>query len=296
MQRKDELLARLVTMHAYCRPRGSKTERAFRDRWIMSLGAEEDQHGNLHVVRGDVPVLWSCHTDTAHKRDGSQKVRLNSKGILTTRNGSCLGADDTAGVFLLTEMIRRDVPGHYVFHYGEECGCIGSRKLAAECPTWLENIQWAIALDRRGYGDVITHQVGLRTASDPFAVDLAERLNALGMDYEPSDRGLYTDTESYADIVPECTNLSIGYSGEHGPAESLDTAHVLQLLEALSSLDVSALPVSREPGSNVYYVDDYRLDDRTYPNRDGWDDRVYLDRDVAEIVRQYYRDKRYQVH
>jgi hypothetical protein len=49
--------------------------------------------------------------------------------------------------------------------------------------------------------------------------------------------------------VPECTNLSVGYEGEHSKGELLDVDHLLQLREALLHLDVDGLPVEREPAA-----------------------------------------------
>src|SRR3546814_793550 len=67
-----------------------------------------------------------------------------------------------------------------------------------------------------------------------FATNLASALNRQnsGFRYAPDDTGVYTDTNEYAGIVPECTNLSVGYQRQHGPRETLDVVHCEQLLEA----------------------------------------------------------------
>lgn len=248
MSRKN-LLKTLVDMHTYCRPMGSRTERQFIDRYISNLPrAERDEFGNWHVTVDDAPVLWSCHTDTVHSKSGRQEVHLNRKtgnlALSKFSNSSCLGADDTAGVFLCREMILAKVPGHYVFHYGEERGGIGSGELAATYPSFLSMFKFAIALDRQGHSDVITFQSGGRTASDAFAKSLSAQLGGY---YEPCAMGLYTDTSEYSEIIPECSNVSIGYSRAHSYMESLDTRHVLRLLDALKKIDVSKLVCERDP-------------------------------------------------
>lgn len=308
MTQRDQLLARLVTMHAYCRPAGSPCERAFIERYVLPLGATRDAHGNYHVIVGDAPILWSCHTDTVHSSSGHQRVRLDRFGELTSKRSNCLGADDTAGVFLCHELIRRGIAGHYVFHYGEEKGCIGSHALAKSEPTWLTDIKYAIALDRGGCRDIITHQLSARTASDAFGQAFASALNVCGLNYEPSDRGVYTDTESYAHLIPECTNVSVGYFGAHGSAESLNTHHVLALLEALSTIDVLALPVDRDPstyqdyGAYGYYGahclqgwPDDDDDDDVIKLGDRWYDRIgdtWIERE-ADMAESCYLDKVY---
>lgn len=250
----------LLEMLTYRRPMGSATEHAFIDRFIRPLGAWEDPYGNWHVWipnRDSSPsrVIWSCHTDTVHWLEGRQTVFCNPlTGVvrLSRRSrrvkGTCLGADCTVGVFLCVSMIGAQVPGHYIFHYGEEHGGIGSSAIADYAPELVMDAEMAIALDRRGTGDVITHQYGQRTASDTFAWSIATELQALDprLDYKPHE-GIYTDTAEYAQLVPECSNLSVGNQHEHSRYETCDTVHVGRLLAALCALDTDRLSVERDP-------------------------------------------------
>lgn len=264
-------LDRLLEMHTYQRPAGSRQERKFINRYIRPFGATVDAFQNWTVIVGHNPRhVWSSHTDTVHKRSGKQRVNLDASGILSASSGDCLGADDTAGVWLMCELIRRRVSGRYVFHYGEERGCIGSRALVRSAPAWLSDVDMVLALDRMHTDEVITHQCGSRTASDAFADALADQLNAgeSTFHYAASEHGMYTDSESYAEDVAECTNLAVGYSGQHGKSETLDTRHALALLERLTVLDIACLPISRKPGA----VDDWRyygISDDTFWNRYG---------------------------
>lgn len=245
-------LASLIAMHRFCRPAGSPTERAFITRYLVPLGATIDVHRNYHVQIGaDTSVIWSSHTDTVHKRAGRQRVTLLADGrIRSDSRAGCLGADDTAGVWLMSEMIRANVPGHYIFHYGEEKGCIGSSDLAAMSPEILQGARIAVAFDRRGTTDVITHQCGSRTASDDFARGLSSLLNQCApLAYAPDDSGLFTDTEQYAHLIPECTNVAIGYAGAHGDTETLETNHLRRLRDVLCThgADVFGLDSPRDP-------------------------------------------------
>ena len=107
-------------------------------------------------------------TQTQCTRPAAGSVSASVTDCVTLPDGStrnCLGADDTAGVWLALELIRRQIAGRYVFHFGEERGGIGSGMLAHRHPDWLAECQMAIALDRAGYDEVITHQGGNRTAS-----------------------------------------------------------------------------------------------------------------------------------
>ena len=259
------LLATLIDMHTYCRPAGSATEAVFIAKYVATLpGAYVDQYHNWHVQVGDSRSLWSCHTDTVHNHEGRQTLHydavnqvlsLSRKARNSGRN--CLGADDTAGVFICCQMVLAGILGHYIFHFAEECGGIGSKDLAQHEHDWLAAHDYAIAFDRRGTKDIVTHQWCIRTASDLFAYSLSDALVNAGMPgYAPHD-GVYTDTAEYEGIVSECSNLSVGYRHEHSPNETLDTAHVLALLAAMLRLDQSALVYDREPGSDDYQWTDY---------------------------------------
>jgi acetylornithine deacetylase/succinyl-diaminopimelate desuccinylase-like protein len=239
----------LIAMHKYCRPAGSKTERKFIARFLKPLGMTQDKAGNLFKQIGANPhVLWSSHTDTVHTHGGTQMLATRGTMLkLSSREkiSNCLGADDTAGVWLMSEMIRAGKEGLYIFHRAEESGGIGSAYIADETPEVLDGIEFAIALDRAGKHDVITHQGWSRCCSAAFAKSLAE---GLAMQYRPDDGGVFTDTANYTDLIAECTNLSVGYEGAHSSAEKLDIAHVLELREALLALDCDALVCARVPG------------------------------------------------
>jgi hypothetical protein len=281
---KSPLVSELALMHTYCRPHGSYHESIFIRNYIANLpGADMDVFGNWHVVIGDAPVIWSSHTDTVHRTSGRQHVRLTGKGDLVlakqSRKSDCLGADDTVGVFLMRQMIQVGIPGRYIFHYGEEAGCLGSAALAAENPGLLDKYIMAIAFDRMGTSDIITHQIGGRTASDEFAASLALQLNGDGLTYKACDQGIYTDTAQYADLVNECTNVSIGYYNGHCDKEYVDTRHVLRLLAALMKIDTEALVIGREPGQ----------DDPTWPMAINDDDYLWDEID-NDMHAQWNRD------
>lgn len=243
----DPAIGELLEMHTYARPANSPGERVFVGKYLdMISGMQKDVAGNRFVRIGKAPVLWSSHTDTVHRVSG--KVSLTyGDGILSLRQGetaSCLGADCTVGVWIMRQMILRQIPGLYVFHAEEEIGGYGSKHIAKNNPELLAGINHAIALDRRGTDSVISHQFW-RTASDGFCVDLAEYLGPL---WAPDDGGTFTDTANYTEIVPECTNISVGYYNAHSRNEILDVSFAADLLERLCRLDTNALPVLRQPG------------------------------------------------
>ena len=250
-------LDRLQTLFAMlqtCRPMGSATEHKFRADYLHDLpGMISDPYGNLHTVlpRHDGSTsraLWSCHTDTVHWDEGSQLVEATGRYMRLSHqelNANCLGADDTVGVWIMREMILAGVPGHYVFHHGEERGGIGSGDVTRYEPDRFTAALYAIAFDRRGTRDVITRQAGGRCASDAFAHSLARQLRPVAK-YRPSANGIYTDTAEYMHLVVECTNVSVGYESEHSERERVDYWHAIALLTTLCQFDESQLVAVRD--------------------------------------------------
>lgn len=248
-------------LFSYKRPSGSATERAFVEKYLLPLGFWQDDHGNLHLSVGDDPdILFSCHMDTVHRTEGMQNLHYRDGILQLTRRErrkgtNCLGADDTAGIWLVTEMIRAGVPGHYVIHHAEEVGCIGSRALAeSDAGALLSRFKAAIAFDRAYDSDIITHQMGVRTASNAFARSLASVLEDDRL--RPDDTGSYTDTNEYAHLIPECTNVSVGYRGQHTSYETQDVRYLIRLRDRLVAADWSKLVIERDP-SDYDYSDPY---------------------------------------
>lgn len=249
--RRDPDMKALVRMLEYRRPHGSASERKFINRFIRPLGVKTDAHGNYYLKIGDNPrVLWSAHTDSVHKHSGKQRIVMTHDNIIKLRKGEtacCLGADNAAGIWMLREMIMSGVPGLYVFHRQEESGGIGSSYFAEKMRHMLTGIDAAIAFDRRGTKSIITHQWVGMTASNRFATTLAELLN---MDHRPDDTGSFTDTASYADIISECTNVSVGFQNEHCKTESLDVSYLIELRDAFVNINPNDLHCERTPGDS----------------------------------------------
>jgi hypothetical protein len=249
-ERTTELLTMLRTM----RPAGSGAEYEFVEQWVKPLGTEGDGYGNQWLVIGESPILWSCHTDTVHKRGGAQYVGYADGCAYVTRS-NCLGSDDTTGVWIMRHMIKARVPGTYVFHRAEEVGGLGSQWIADNTPERLAGIQFAIAFDRKGYGDIITDQMG-NTASDDFAYSLSKALHPLP--YSAAD-GVFTDTQVYSGIIPECSNLSVGYHAMHTSGEWQDVDFANRLLDQMITADFSGLESARNPddeSTKAWWLDD----------------------------------------
>jgi hypothetical protein len=263
---------RLHEMLRYKRPDGSKSEAQWIERFIMPYDPIniDDMALVITVPHADgrpSRTLFSCHTDTVHRREGKQRIKYDrSKQCYYKTDGEPLGADDAAGAWLMLEMIDAGVPGAYFFHRAEECGGQGSSYVATKYADILYKFNRAIAFDRRGSTDVITHQGWSRCCSDTFAQALADALNTNEANmYMPDDSGVFTDTANYTDIIPECTNLSCGYDHEHSGSETLHLPSLFNLRAACLTIDWDSLPTDRDP-----LVQDYKQSqwDTLYPTYD----------------------------
>lgn len=259
-------MEKLIDILSHRRGHGSAGEEAFIAKYIAPLNPTPMLNDKNEVIayvvnRKNNGVLWSCHIDTVHKTTDNtimQEVWLSDDGVaFVDSTCDCLGADDGAGVWLLLEMMACGVEGTYIFHRGEEIGCWGSRQMATLHRDWLAQFTHAFAFDRRGTTSIITHQRGQRGCSEALSVKFAA---LLGLGHESDPTGVYTDTAEYMGIIPECVNVSIGYTDEHFNMEALDTGYLQQLRDAMVAIDWmnAALPVDRDP-SKVEYDDSYGL-------------------------------------
>ena len=233
------------------RPWGGDNESALAEKWLDPIpGCVVDMEGNRIISVGDeYNHAFSCHLDTVHPKDTHHKLALVSDThTIFNYDGGILGADDGAGVWTMLMLLKHGVPGLYLFHVGEEKGGIGSSHIADNNPQLLKPIDMILAFDRRGTKDIITSQAGGRCCSDAWAKALA---NQLDMGHEFAS-GTFTDTANYTSIVPECSNISVGYENEHSKYETLDVGYLMRLVDNLIDVNWKELPIERDPKDIEY--------------------------------------------
>ena len=213
---------------------------------VLPKNLEKDTQGNYFLKIGDSRTIFASHFDTACKSQTPVKHVITGD-IIKTDNTTILGADDKAGVTIMLWMIKNNVPGTYYFFIGEEVGCIGSG-LAAKFLEFKGIYDRIISFDRRGTTSIITHQSGTRTCSDEFGKELARQLNnhKIGLEYKIDNTGVYTDSAEFTSVIPECTNVSVGYYQEHTTTEHQDIKHLEKLANACLFVDWESLPTKRD--------------------------------------------------
>ncbi|WHY03298.1 M20/M25/M40 family metallo-hydrolase [Neobacillus sp. DY30] len=186
-----------------------------------------DRKGNLlgFVQLGDGPtVLLSAHLDTVKEIvEGREIIEDNS--ILRSSEG-ILGADDRAGVAAILEILSRVKKTNFrgtlkvAFTVEEEIGCQGSRAIDQD---FLEDVDAAIVIDRRGNRDIVTSW----SYYVPFCPEeygrLFEKAGKLaGMDDWKVTPGGISDAMVFAEFGIPSVNLSAGYQNEHKETETVD--------------------------------------------------------------------------
>ena len=272
--------ATFLDMLTYKRPEGSVAQQQFCDKYLKPVFGQPDAEGNYILVVGpNADIAFMSHHDTVHRSDG-RKIVDHSGDYAKATGDDCLGADCTTGIYIMLKMIEAKVPGLYIVHAAEEIGCKGSRYIVENTPEVVVGIKAAISFDRYGYKSVITHQTGRRTCSTAFAESLAYTLS-LGM--EPDDTGIYTDSNEYANIIPECTNVSVGYFHQHTNKEYQDLVFLDLLVTSCLEADWDALAIQRNPADSS---PDWSVFDREF---DDWKDPdcCEQDLDIVSIVEHY---------
>lgn len=198
-------------------------------------------------------TLFSCHVDTCHtstESDGSLQPLFFDPAFghifCGDKKSGCLGADDGAGVYVMLKMIEAGVKGSYIFHRGEEKGCISAWAMVAKYSEWLKKFDACIAFDRPDLYEVICTQGGQVCASVGYGTKLAQALSKEGLDYEVSHKGVLTDCKVYRQLIPECINLGVGYYNQHSNSEYLDWNHLKKLTSTVIGLDWDALKPERK--------------------------------------------------
>ena len=265
-------------------------------RELFPKGMQKDEWGNYFYKVGDSRSIFAAHLDTVSK-DYVTVTHVFDGNLIKTDGKTTLGADDKAGITILLWMIQNNVPGLYYFFIGEEVGCIGSGN-AAKFGFFKGSYDRIISFDRRDVGSVITFQSSSRCCSDDFADVLCRELNQTRrLSYKKDTGGVYTDSAEFTHLVPECTNVSVGYYKEHTTNESQDIIHLTDLAEACVKVDWENLPTKRNPETHEWKdysyptsCKDYAYDRYDYGNYGGESDSLGYGDSMSDAYGDSYSD------
>jgi hypothetical protein len=197
-------------------------------------GVFRDGYGNVLAIRrcGEGPaVLISAHMDVCRELDPSREI--TEDGTVLRSTSGILGADDRAGIAIALHVLERirktEFRGtlKFAFTVEEEIGLVGARHLD---PAFMEDIDAAIVVDRRGKRDIVTSCGGFVPFCDPAYGRLFEQAGILaGMPDWKVTPGGSSDARVFAERFGiDTVNLSAGYEHEHTDDESLDWVAAFQ--------------------------------------------------------------------
>ena len=84
--------------------------------------------------------------------------------------------------------------------------------------------------------------------AEAFSADLSAKL---GMNHRSDSGGSFTDTANYDHIIPECTNMSVGYFNAHSARETQLLDYLWKLKDAFVRIDCEGLVTERDAKAPV---------------------------------------------
>ncbi len=212
---------------------------------ILPQGGKWDKENNYVIeVPGDSETLFAAHLDTVgDKPKLTEPIYKDGFLYASGKDVRCLGGDDRCGILCLMALIEEGIPGTYIFHGCEERGAHGAQFLVTEMD--MTKFKRAIEFDRRGTQSIISEMSGDKVCSPEFSTALAGHI---GMQYAADPTGSFTDVYFYRDVVPEVTNVSVGYYKEHSKDECIAVLWLIDhLVPALLKVPWETLPVVHNP-------------------------------------------------
>lgn len=183
-----------------------------------------DDYGNLlgEKICGSgegAVVLLSAHMDTV-KGVLADRTLIEKNGVISADKGA-LGADDRAGIAIILTVLRNlnkvksfDGVIKVAFSRQEEIGCIGAEHID---PSWYQDTDLAIVVDRRGSRDIVVG-CGMAFCSNPVGYFMEEVSKMADMDWKCVEGGV-SDAMVFSQNGVNSINLSAGYYNEHTDRE-----------------------------------------------------------------------------
>ncbi|PIC65963.1 peptidase M28 [Sporosarcina sp. P21c] len=202
-----------------------------------------DSYGNLLAEKtygsgkGRV-ILVNAHLDIVRELIPGRQI-LKTDGVWSSSEG-ILGADDRAGIAILLQISKYLQTSRftgtvkYILTVEEEVGLIGASEVDV---AFLQNVDAAFVLDRRGSGDIVTSCAGIEYfCTDSFGSAIEEIAGISEAGEWKCTPGGSSDTRIWAAAGIQSVNLSVGYQNEHTNAESLHVGDCYNTVTLLKSL------------------------------------------------------------
>ena len=152
--------------------------------------------------------------------------KIIEEGSILKSSEGILGADDCAGVAAILEILSRVQKTNFrgtikvAFTVEEEIGCQGSRGIDQ---AFIEDVDAAIVIDRRGNRDIVTSwSYYFPFCPEEYGQLFEEAGKLAGMKDWKITPGGVSDALVFAEFGIPSVNLSAGYQNEHKATETVD--------------------------------------------------------------------------
>lgn len=175
------------------------------------------------IAEGNIPIALVAHLDTVFPKTPAEIFHDQNHNILWSPTG--LGADDRAGVFAISQIVKSGLRPHIILTTDEEIGAAGAIAVAnAGMP--FADLRYIIELDRRGSNDCVFYNCN--------NVEFTEYVEEFGF---VEHWGTFSDISI---LCPKWgvagVNLSIGYRDEHSTSEILFLTHMINTIEKVKKM------------------------------------------------------------
>ena len=181
---------------------------AYLRNWNMKL--KSDNYWNLYLINPGTPLICA-HMDTVQKEDSVDRLwtlRLNHWFIKA--DDAIIWGDDKCWIAIAMELYEQLWDRiSLLFTRQEETGCNWARDFCTNHRDLVEQCNYCLVLDRRGWWDIIWYENWY--CSKEFEDEIARLTEDFG--YKPT-RWFCSDTGCIAKII-NWVNLSVGYYNPH---------------------------------------------------------------------------------
>lgn len=227
---------------------------------ILRYGFQKDENGNYFKLNPKSKVLFTAHADNYCSKE-EEVTHVVDYGKLETDGTTILGGDNKVGICYLISLIEAGKDYNYYIFKSEEIGRVGSKLLLEKNKEFLENIDIAFAIDRKGTSEIITTQYGSPCCSRETAEELKSEFAKYGIKLDISEDGGRCDTYTFRDVVRECVNISDGVFGEHTLGEYVDLEYFYNMIDTLKRIDFDKISINRIPSDAIEKINFKKLKD-----------------------------------
>lgn len=174
-------------------------------------------------AEGDIPIALVAHMDTVFPTPAKNIFYDRRKNVLWSPTG--LGADDRAGIYAITQILKTNLRPHIILTTDEEIGAAGALALSKiACP--FQDLRYMIELDRRGTNDCVFYD-----CDNSDFIKYIENFGFIEAIGTFSDISLLMEAWGVAGV-----NLSIGYQDEHTTSETLWVQPMLATIDKICQM------------------------------------------------------------